>query len=429
MRSSATTAGGCFCRSPSSLATLPVSSSSRILSAVLLPIPSIFCSSCDGQLAQIGRLRRDRLGGALVSAHAEGLGIALLEHGQLGQLMQHVEDVLFRVGHAPCFTPRRGDPGNSSSITVPTVNPRYRPAQRLVLAFAFATLGCGPTLLAGRLTEPGSIAPMTDATLTVAAGRVFVDEDTAKFGMGDDSVLAVELGITNGDREPYTLSAASISCWLELAPDLPAETRSLTPAGGGEGPFPGGSALDDLKLGSVSIPSGQTRSYWIVFRGYRYPGSDVPRKVTISLPDARGRRVQLVIADPARGQLRWEVTPLAGTMIYGIQNTALAGPALDGIGIIGSDWQHLAGRTDSVGLRPHLPDVRAAGRRTDVADVDVFGCRLQRPRHAAARPGGAPGRIHASSASTPAARRSSSCRYSERSSPANPCRSPRRTAR
>jgi len=216
---------------------------------------------------------------------------------------------------------------------VPTVNPRYRPAQRLVLAFAFATFGCGPTLLAGRLTEPGSIAPMTDATLTVAAGRVFVDEDTAKFGMGDDSVLAVELGITNGDREPYTLSAASISCWLELAPDLPAETRSLTPEGGGEGPFPGGSALDDLKLGSVSIPSGQTRSYWIVFRGYRYPGSDVPRKVTISLPDARGRRVQLVIADPARGQLRWEVTPLAGTMIYGIQNTALAGPALDGMGI------------------------------------------------------------------------------------------------
>ena len=45
MRSSATTAGGCFARSPSSLATLPVSISSRIFSAVLLPTPSIFCSS------------------------------------------------------------------------------------------------------------------------------------------------------------------------------------------------------------------------------------------------------------------------------------------------------------------------------------------------------------------------------------------------
>ena len=252
------------------------------------------------------------------------------------------------------------------------------------LAFALATLGCGPTLLAGRLTEPGSIAPMTDATLTVAAGRIFVDEGTAKFGMHEDSVLAVELGITNGDREPFSLNAASISCWLELAPDLPAETRSLTPAGGGEGPFPEGSALDDLKLGSVSIPPGQTRSYWVVFRGYRYPGSDVPRKVTISLPDARGRRVQLVIADPARGQLRWEVKPFAGTMIYGIQNTALLGPALDGVGTA-----VLIGGVSRAG--PILWDFALTSRtfvqqggRADVANVDVFGSRLERPRHAAA---------------------------------------------
>ena len=45
MRSSATTLAGCFWRSASSLATRPVSSSSRILAAVLLPMPSI-CWSC-----------------------------------------------------------------------------------------------------------------------------------------------------------------------------------------------------------------------------------------------------------------------------------------------------------------------------------------------------------------------------------------------
>jgi hypothetical protein len=45
MRSSSTTPGGCFCLSVSSFCTLPVSSNSRILSAVLLPIPSIFWSS------------------------------------------------------------------------------------------------------------------------------------------------------------------------------------------------------------------------------------------------------------------------------------------------------------------------------------------------------------------------------------------------
>ena len=84
---------------PRASATLPVSSSSRILSAVLLPMPSIFCSSLRGQLAQVGRLRRDRLRRALVGAHAERLRVALVEHGQLGQLAQHVEDVLLGVGH------------------------------------------------------------------------------------------------------------------------------------------------------------------------------------------------------------------------------------------------------------------------------------------------------------------------------------------
>src|SRR6188474_2660069 len=136
----------------------------------------------------------------------------------------------------PHVLPRAGATrATPSAITVPTLNPRYRPGRRLVFAFALTTLGCGPTLLAGRLTEPGALAPMTDATLTVAVGRIFVDERTAKRGMDEDSVIAVELGITNSDREPYSLSAASISCWLELAPDRPAETRSLTPAGGGEG--------------------------------------------------------------------------------------------------------------------------------------------------------------------------------------------------
>ena len=91
-------------RSASSLATLPVSISSRIFSAVLLPIPSIFCSSCDGQLAQIGRLRRDRLRGALVGAHAERVRIALLEDRQLGELVEHVQHVLFACPPRRCFT-------------------------------------------------------------------------------------------------------------------------------------------------------------------------------------------------------------------------------------------------------------------------------------------------------------------------------------
>ena len=93
--------------------------------------------------------------------------------------------------------------------------------------------------------------------------------------------------------------------------------------GGGEGVIPNNLSLDDLTLGSATIPPGEARHYWIVFRGYRYDGSDAPRKITVSLPDGRGRRVQVAIADPARGQLRWQVKPPATGWVYGVENTTL----------------------------------------------------------------------------------------------------------
>ena len=65
---------------PRACSTLPVSMSSRILAAVLLPIPWICCSSFARELAEVVRLRRDRLRGALVGADAERLRVALLEH-------------------------------------------------------------------------------------------------------------------------------------------------------------------------------------------------------------------------------------------------------------------------------------------------------------------------------------------------------------
>jgi len=167
------------------------------------------------------------------------------------------------------------------------------------------------------------MSAMTDATVSVEAGRVWLTDTVLGSGMDEDTALAVEIGVTNGAREPYTLSAASLSCLMELSADRPGETLSLVPAGGGEGDVPTDLALDDLKLGSATIPPGETRHYWAVFRGYRYDGSDVPRKITVALPDARGRRVQLVIADPARGQLRWEVKPPPRVTMVGIQNVSL----------------------------------------------------------------------------------------------------------
>jgi hypothetical protein len=200
-----------------------------------------------------------------------------------------------------------------------------RRAAPIVSAIAVA-LGCGPSFRAAHLSQPVSMSPMADATLGVEAGRVWVTDNILASGMGEDTALAVEIGITNGGKEPYSLSAASLSCWMELSPDLPGETLSLTPAGGGEGAFPEQSALDELKIGSATIAPGESRRYWVVFRGYPYDGSDVPRKITVTLPDARGRRVQLVIADPARGQLRWETKAPSLGMTFGLQNTALYAP-------------------------------------------------------------------------------------------------------
>ena len=212
----------------------------------------------------------------------------------------------------------------------PTVNPR---SWQLVIAIAWAALGCGPSFREARLTQPVSMSPMADATVSVEAGRVFVTDDVVTSGMIDDSALAVELGITNGGAAPYTLSAASISCWMELSPDAPGETLSLTPAGGGEGDFPKGLSLEDQQLGSTTIPPGETRHYWVVFRGYRYAGSDVPRRISVLLPDARGRRIRVVIADPARGQLRWEIAPKRTGYMYGVQNTTLLASGLSATGM------------------------------------------------------------------------------------------------
>jgi hypothetical protein len=213
---------------------------------------------------------------------------------------------------------------------MPTVKPSVSTLASIIAPViaswaALAALGCGSPFRPVTLPRPISMSPLGDATLSVELGQVFVTRDILKSGMGEDSALAVVLGITNTGREPYTLNAGSMSCWMELSPDLPGETRSLTPAGGGEGDSPG-SDLDDLQLGSATIPPGASRHYWVVFRGYRFEGSDAPRKVTVSLPDARGRRVQLVIADPALGDLRWATAPARTNAAYGVQNTSVFAP-------------------------------------------------------------------------------------------------------
>ena len=51
--------------------------------------------------SEVRRLGSDGLRRALVRANAERLRVTLLEHRELGELAEHVEDVLLRVGHGP----------------------------------------------------------------------------------------------------------------------------------------------------------------------------------------------------------------------------------------------------------------------------------------------------------------------------------------
>ena len=113
-----------------------VSSSSRILAAVLLPMPWIFCSSLAVSSPRSVACAAIGLRGALVGADAERLRVALVEHGELGELAEHVEDVLFRVGHRPwCSLGRRGDErGSRGPLDRRARGPRHAPEQAVLLA-------------------------------------------------------------------------------------------------------------------------------------------------------------------------------------------------------------------------------------------------------------------------------------------------------
>ena len=60
----------------------------------------------DGQHAEIGRLRRDRLRRALVGADAKRLRVALVQQRQLGQIPQHLQHVFLAVRHGWCCSLR-----------------------------------------------------------------------------------------------------------------------------------------------------------------------------------------------------------------------------------------------------------------------------------------------------------------------------------
>jgi len=205
---------------------------------------------------------------------------------------------------------------------------RRRPDAAVMAGLAIAcasVLGaaCGPSYQPARLATPASA---TAGPLRVEVGRVFLTDDVMTSGMGDGTVLVVELAVSNGGAQPYETNTASLTCLMELDSGRPAETRGLTPAGGGEGTFGGEGSGDGPGLYPITVGPGQTRAYWALFRGYRFPGSDAPRKITLGVPGPRGEHpIEIALADPARGLQRWNVAAPGSVFMYGARASTLFG--------------------------------------------------------------------------------------------------------
>jgi len=192
------------------------------------------------------------------------------------------------------------------------------------LVLAVTVGGCGSGFEVARLRQPARAA---GGGLRVDIRQLQISDDIAFDGLRDDSEVVAELTLTNGTSANYILRPSALSWLMAIDPRAPGETRSLPPAWADAGAFDGadGDGGYHLKLQQVGVPPGQTRSYWVVFRGYHFPGSNQPRRITLALPDPTGRRLELTLADPADGFARWDMPAPPAVWMLGIQTHAMFG--------------------------------------------------------------------------------------------------------
>jgi hypothetical protein len=189
----------------------------------------------------------------------------------------------------------------------------------VALALVSAAAGCGPSYLAVRPSEP-LVAEARGVHADVS--RMWLTEDVRGRGLADDVDLVVELRVRNDGARERKVSPGSFSCWMVLDAQRPGETLSLLAGGGGEGAFPGEPPGEGSLLLPVTIPPGQWRDVWAIFHGYRFDGSDRPRRVTLTVPLDDGA-LTLDLADPARGDLRWELPAQRRGVAVGLRNFSL----------------------------------------------------------------------------------------------------------
>jgi hypothetical protein len=196
-------------------------------------------------------------------------------------------------------------------------------ARRIVLGLALA-VGCGPSYIQVKPTEP----LWADARrVHVDVTRLWLTDEARDRGLAEEIDLVVELRVRNDDARERKVSPGSLSCWMVLDARRPGDTLSLLAGGGGEGAFPGAPPAEGSMLLPVSIPPSQSRDLWAIFHGYRFEGSDRPRRVTLTVPLDDGA-LTVELADPAHGALRWEAPAAREGAVIGIRNLSLFGGGL-----------------------------------------------------------------------------------------------------
>jgi hypothetical protein len=201
-----------------------------------------------------------------------------------------------------------------------------RTSALLVICTALYAGACGTTYREVRLSEPAVAAA---GGLRVEVERVFLNDEVLEDGVGDNTALIVEFTVSNASPQPYNVKASTLWCLLAVDVTRPGETRLLPPSVDGEGAFPG-DLPEPLLLEPIGVPAGQTRSFWILFRGYQFSGSEIPRRVTMNMPGIDGQTMSIELADPARGFLRWQVAPKRSAYMIGFQNDSFGGSYLQG---------------------------------------------------------------------------------------------------
>ena len=190
-------------------------------------------------------------------------------------------------------------------------------------AIALGGGGCGTTATY-RAVRPNEAVAVVAGGLRVDVGRLFLTDETIETGVADGAALVVELTIDNSTARPYSLKPSALWCLMQIDARKLDQTRLLPPSMNGDGAFPG-APPEGGDLTPIDVAPGQRRSFWVLFRGYQFSGSDLPRRVTLTLPDDEGRALELVLADPARGLLRWEVPPTPHAWYLGVQTGSLYG--------------------------------------------------------------------------------------------------------